>query len=137
MSPIPLGSPIALAINRHCVGFKQVPTDSTLTTLLTLSILAPVTAPVAFRRAMYCNLAISCRHWSCPLQPISAPHVAIDRTIHIYADLHLLGLIPHCELPTPLRAPSIFFAMATLPFQWMSNPRSSSNMTPSHFTQSI
>ena len=73
MSPIPLVSPIALAIYRDCMAFRQVSTDSTPAILVTLSILAPVIAPVPFRRATYYNFAISCRHCSYPLHPISAP----------------------------------------------------------------
>ena len=137
MSSIPIRSPIALTTNRECMSFRQVFTDSTPTILLTLSILALVMAPVAFYRVAYCNLVISCHHCSWPLQPMSSPYVAIERTILVYADLQLLGLILHSELPTPLRAPNIFFAIATRPFPLMSNSRSSSNMTPSHFTISI
>ena len=115
-SPIRLGSPIVLATNRDCMAFRQLSTDSTPAILLTLSILTPVIASVALDKGVYCSFIISCRYCSYPLQQISAPHVAIDRTMPVYTDLQLLGLIPEYKLLTPLRAQIIFHSMATLPF---------------------
>ena len=66
ISPMPLGSLIALTMNRDCMAFRQVSTDSTPAILLTFHYLAPVLAPVALCRVTYCNFTMSYPHCSCP-----------------------------------------------------------------------